>query len=293
MFKEGINFIFGKKEKSTDTKNSLNGIGKSTFLDLLDFSLLASYNSRSLPRLQAAEKKGILKGLSVVIEFEINHIEFAISRSFENTNVAQLSIKNAPFNEYSVDDLKKKVCQIIFSKKSYKGYFSDKWLRKLLPFYLKIQKPKKEKFSDPLQYINEPSLAELNQYLFFLMDIDNTLSYKNFKLQTDLKSIAPSLKGVKKLIIESYGVKDIGAASSRIKNLVLEIEEIDNAIKSFNLAKQYQIDENKANKLTAEIKELWFLNHQDRKKIDSYNESVAENIDVNPTKIKKLYEELY
>ena len=291
-FIDGINFIFGKKEQSTDTKKSLNGIGKSTFLDLLDFALLASYRSDSSPRLIAAQQKGLLNGISVILEFEINQVEYATSRSFDEPNTAKLSINNARFEEYSVDDLKKKLCKLIFSKKDYKGYFDEKWLRLLLLFYLKIQKPKKEKFTDPVKYIKELTATELNQYLLFLMDIDNKLSHQNFKLQTDLKSIEPTIKGIKKFILESYGIQDIGEASSRIKNLIIEIEEIDKAIKSFNLSKQYAIDEKKANQLTTEIKELWFLNHQDRRKIDAYRDSVHEEIDVNPSKVKRMYEEL-
>ncbi|GGD42600.1 hypothetical protein GCM10011514_03210 [Emticicia aquatilis] len=291
-FIDGINFIFGKKEQSTDTKKSLNGIGKSTFLDLLDFALLSSYRSDTSPRLMAAQQKGILKGLSVVLEFEVNQIEYAISRSFEEPNSVKFSINDSSFEDYSVDDLKRKLCKIIFLKKDYEGYFDEKWLRYLLLFFLKIQKPKKEKFTDPVKYIKELTAAELNQYLLFLMDIDNKLAHQNFKLQTDLKNIEPTIKGIKKFILESYGIQDIGEASSRVKTLIIEIEEIEKAIKSFNLSKQYQIDESRANKLTAEIKELWFLNHQDRKKIDAYRDSVHEEINVNPLKIKRMYEEL-
>lgn len=41
-FKPGINFIFGKKEVTEgNEKQSLNAIGKSTFLDLIDFAFLA------------------------------------------------------------------------------------------------------------------------------------------------------------------------------------------------------------------------------------------------------------
>ena len=46
VFKEGFNFIFGKKDKS-DTKEPLNGLGKSTVADLIDFCLLADFSSKN------------------------------------------------------------------------------------------------------------------------------------------------------------------------------------------------------------------------------------------------------
>ena len=41
-FKNGVNFIFAKKDKSSDAKKSLNGVGKSLFLNFLDYALLSS-----------------------------------------------------------------------------------------------------------------------------------------------------------------------------------------------------------------------------------------------------------
>jgi len=40
VFKDGFNFIFGKKDNAADSKESLNGIGKSTICDLIDFCYL-------------------------------------------------------------------------------------------------------------------------------------------------------------------------------------------------------------------------------------------------------------
>ena len=142
-FKPGINFIFGKKEKSTQSKRSLNNIGKSTFLDLLDFALLSNYN-KSNKRLFAAYTKGYLKEKTVILDFKIANAEYTIKRSFDNPNKDILFSKNntnpAP---YTLKELKTLLCNLIFKKEDYSGYFSDQWLRKLTPFFLKIHKYKK------------------------------------------------------------------------------------------------------------------------------------------------------
>jgi uncharacterized protein YydD (DUF2326 family) len=292
IFVEGVNFIFGKKDDPNKPKKSLNGIGKSTFLDLLDFALLASFQKNHSPRLYAAYQKGILKGVSVVLEFEINDTIFAISRSFDDPSNINFSENDEPFSILTIDNCKKKVCDLIFKKDDYEGYFVNTWLRKLLPFYLKIQKPKKERFTDPVQYIKEANQAELNQYHLFLMDINNTYSHENYYLQTQLKKIEDTIRNVKEFISESYDLKEIPDAINKAQNLKLEIEDLNVSIENFKLSKQYEIDENEANLLTAEIKNLWFQNHSDRKKIESYRDSVKNNIEINTKKVERLYKDL-
>jgi uncharacterized protein YydD (DUF2326 family) len=288
----GINYIFGKKSKSTDTKESLNGIGKSTFLDLVDFCMLANYNKRDSKRLYAAYQKDLLKGISVILEFEINNKEYVIERSFDNPQIVRFSINGKTFSEYRVNDLKTELCDLIFYREEYTGIYNTRWFRSLLRFYLKIDKPKKEKYTDPISYIKEINQTELNRYHFFFMNIDNTLAHENFIIQTDLKRIEPTIKEIKRFIDENYGLKDIPEAGSKARNLRIEIEELEDAIRKFNLSKQYKVDEEKANKLTAEIKELWFQNHLDRKKIETYLESLRDDIEISTRKIKNLYNDL-
>ncbi|MEO6304707.1 MAG: DUF2326 domain-containing protein [Bacteroidia bacterium] len=290
-FINGINFIYGKKTKTTDSKKSLNGIGKSTFLDLLDFCMLSSYDSRN-KRLYAAYEKGILKGISIVLEFEISKMPYAIKRGFDNPSLISFSENNEDFSEISIQDLKKKLCDLMFFRADYKGYYSNTWLRKLVPFYLKIQRPKKEKFLDPILYIKETNLTELNQYHLFLLDIDNKLSYKNYKIQTDKKRIAPVIKGIEEFISETYNLKNIPEAGNKSKKLKMEIEELEKNISQFNLSKQYEIDESKANEITASIKQILFQNHIDREKILSYNNSIKESIEISTRKIKNIYDEV-
>lgn len=293
-FVNGINYIFGKKARTTDTRKSLNGIGKSTFLDILDFCLLANFNQRDSKRLFAAHQSGILKDISAELVFEVDHVEYVLRRSFDNPGSAYYSKNGEGVAENSVIDLKKKLCDLVFFKKDYPGHYSPDWFRKLMPFYLKVQKPKKEKFSDPIVYMKELNSTELNQYHLFLMDIDNTPAHENYLAQSKLKGIEPAIEGIKRFIDENYQLKDIPEAWNKARKLRIDIEELEKSIETFKLSKLYQVDEGKANKLTAEIKQLWFQNHLDRKKIDSYQESLndeKDKIEFSTRKIKNLYDQ--
>lgn len=291
VFEIGINYVFGKKEKISDTKKSLNGIGKSTFLDMIDFCLLSSHTAQHNKRLYAAYEKNILKGATVFLDFRIEKNEYTISRSFDNPNMVQFNARGGKVTEYPLNDMKKYLCTLIFAREVYDGYFSDAWFRKLMPFYIKVQKPKKAKFLDPIPYIKELSVAELNQYHLFFMNINNSLSHQNFKIQIDLKRIEPAIKEIKRFIEESYGLKNIPEASSKLKKLQMDIESLEKQIKLFELKESYKDSEEQANELTSEIKRLWFENYLDRKKIESYSQTLSCEIDISIGKIKNLYSE--
>lgn len=290
-FVPGFNFIFGKKEYITDPKESLNGIGKSAFLELIDFALLSSFKKNEGKRIYDAYHKGILKGVSVVLEFEIDGIVYKIIRSFDKPRVISFSEINSKPVEYYITDLSEKLCELIFKRPGYSGHFENSWLRQLIPFFIKIQFSKDHKFTDPIKYLKQARPVQLPQYHFFFMNIDNTLAHYNFQIQEELRKIEPALEEIKTYLIEEYKLKDIDATEDKISNLRLQIDDLQKGIDSFKLRKNYEYDENRANLLTQEIKELWFNNNNDQKKIENYLSSFNLETTVSTNKVKELYEE--
>lgn len=287
-FRDGINFVFGEKSASSDPKESLNGIGKSTLLDLIDFALLSSYTKNHNPRLFSAHD--ILTNHQIVLEFEVEDKTYVIKRTVDSPNKAHFGEIDS-LQEYSRKELCQMLTDLVFKKQDYSGVYSDRWWRRLINFYVKIQSQKKAKFTEPVKYIDEMSVAELNQYLFFLMGLDNTLVAKNFDIQWNLKKRTKAIIEVKQLVEETYGLKDISEASNEIDRLKQDVKDIENTISQFKLSTQYEDAEKQANKLTAEIKELWYLNFSDRKKIDTYQESLKIDVDIDIAKVKRIYEE--
>lgn len=291
-FKRGINYIFGKKEldKEGEVKKSLNGIGKSTFLDLIDFALLASYNKRDSKRLHAAYQKGILKGVAIILDFEVDETIYSIKRAFDKPSTIYLSVNDNAYEDYTINNIKPRLCDIIFKRK-YSGHYSDKWLRKLLPFYIKIQAPEKEPFQNPIKYIREAKEIELNTYLFYLLNIDNKISYKNLQVQTDLKKLEVTTTEAKRVITETYGTIKMPEIDSKLRKYKIDIDKLEESIRLFQLSEKYKIDREKLNQLTSEIKELMFKNNSDELKIKSYQDSLKIDINVKPNSIQRLYAE--
>lgn len=290
-FRNGMNIIYGKKLEG-QPKNSLNSIGKTTFLDLLDFCLLASAQKNHNPRIFAASE--VMEGFSIILEFDIDGVFYAVRRSMDNPRFIEFT-DNGNVTTLEDKELKIRLASLIFKRESYKGIFHVSWYRSLMALYLKIQKFKKDKFSDPIKYIKELSEVELNVYHFYLLGFDNTIAFKNYEYRVDQKRLKPTIEEITKFVKEKYGVKDIKETQNEINRLKIETRKLEKAMESFKLGAQYKDAEEEANNLTGRIKEFLYQNHLDREKIKSYQESFADSSDVsdiNTRRIARIFNEL-
>lgn len=287
-FHNGMNFIFGKKE-SGNPKSSLNSIGKSTFLDLIDFCLLASFTRSHNPRLYESTK--LIGDLTIILEFEINSDIYIIKRNFIKPNLIEFG-KKEETNFYPIQELKIKLGNLIFKQDNYSGIFYSNWFRSLITFFLKIQKHKKEQFIDPIKFIREISEEEINPYHFFFLDINNTIAYKIFKLRTDQKRLKPSIKEITRFVEEKYSLKNIKETQNEINKLRVEIRKLQNAVSNFKLGEQYENAEDEANKLTEKIKDFLYQNHLDKSKVQSYQESFSLPEKISVRRVTSIYKEI-
>lgn len=287
-FVNGINFIYGKKQPN-EPMSSLNSIGKSTFLDLIDFCLLASYQKSHNPRLFAAND--ILTGYYIVLEFRVNKTKYVIKRSVDDNKVVIFGT-GGQLQHYNIEYIRDYLGSLIFGREEYEGNFYPKWFRSLMNFYLKIHKYKRDQFVDPIKYMKEVNEVETNVYQLFLLGLNNKLAFENFKTRTDFKKLNPAIKQIEVLLEEKYNLKSLSETSQNINKLRYEIKRSEEAISSFHLDKEYGEVEKEANKLTQTIKDKWYQNFSDRKTIEAYQDSFDIPDQISTIKIRNIYEEL-
>ena len=287
-FRNGMNIIYGKKEAG-QPKNSLNSIGKSTLLDLIDFCLGASPQKNHNPRFDAAKK--LTDTFTIVLEFSIANSSCKIKRAVDTPNLIEFEL-NGESNSYTDKDFKTILVNQIFKRSDYKGVFNTTWFRPLISFYLKIQKFKKDRFVDPIKYIRELSEVEINVYQFYLLGFDNTIPDKNFKYYTHQKRLKPTIEEIEKFVREKYSLNDLKETQNEINKLKLEIRKLENTIDKFELGEQYQDAENQANKLTAQIKDFLYQNHIDKDKIKTYQKSYDVKDNISVRRITRIFKEL-
>jgi uncharacterized protein YydD (DUF2326 family) len=293
-FKNGINFIFGKKHTAKNTKESLNGIGKSTLLDLIDFCLLSDFSKKNT-RLYKERRR--LTNHKIVLEFEIQGIHYLIKRTVDQPKDIEFGLVEQTPKVIKIEDLKEKLFGLIFDNPDYKGKLDSSWYRKMMLFFLKIHKRQKGQFLDPIQYLSSEAgkEIELNQYHFFWLGIDNTLLCRNYDTQQGVNERNTAIREVKRLVENNYQI-DIKNVGSEINKLERAIKKTEKIIESFQLAEQYDDVEAQANLLTRQIKELSAQNFWDNKQIEAYQESfeLKDSLDTRKiNQIKQLYSETH
>lgn len=292
-FRMGSNLIFGHKDPSLKATDSLNGIGKSTFLDLLDFCLLSSYQKTNNNRLFLAKDK--LTKHDIVLEFESNGMIYTIARSIDSPNDVVFG-SDGKKAEMTIKEAKKRLSQLTFLREGYRGKYSDDWYRKMMALFLKVHKSKAtDKFIDPIAYLDNVPISELMQYHLYLLGIDNSLSYKNNNIQSDKKTKIPALKEVKAIVEETYNVSDIKDANEQLLSLQSEIKKLEKAVNTFKLSENYKASEADVDSLTADIKRLLLQNMADHKRLTEYERSLeaSETFDKrDASNVAKIYKEL-
>ncbi|MDD5608485.1 MAG: DUF2326 domain-containing protein [Ignavibacterium sp.] len=290
IFKDGINYIYGYRDQpSVKGKDSLNNIGKSSFLEMIDFALGSEFSKDKNPRLFTAYEEGYLKGLTAYLEFESNNEYYIVRRSFDDARNVDLKTNKGKYKEYPLKDFQSALCDIIFAREDYPGFYSSDWLRRLLAFYITILKINRKEYPDPFSYLEYTSELQLLQYHLFLLNIDNRLIY-NLNVKVD------EIDEKKKLVntavnnfISVHQLKTPSDVEEKINQIKTEVEEIREKIKAYKLASSQKLNAEKANELTKLINKLSFENFSFQKKIDTYKESLTNNLSIRLSTVENIY----
>lgn len=291
-FKDGINFIYGYKEEPQNSEevetnseskeefdqkqnyyatgdNSLNGIGKSLFLDFIDFCLLGYFHPKSNTRLSKAYNKGFLSGHSINLEFIIDEKLYKIIRSFEYPFKVTFIVNDSSPHQMNLNDLKPILFELIFYRANYSGAFENKWYRNLLNFFMKIQKISGERFTNPLRFIDGKEI-ELIQYHLFLLNIDNEFLYKKQHIQDEINHLQKSVEVNKKFLLSKFSLNNVKNAYSKIRDLTNKINKLQKEIEKFNLFEYYDDKQNRADEITSQIKLLLLQISSEEQMMEDY-----------------------
>lgn len=294
-FRTGLNIIYAHKDNPNDPKSSPHSVGKSSVLDLILFALLFDFSEKSSRRLYNAYKKKILHGSSVVLEFTVNSIPYIITRSFDNPNN---KIYFGPLSKsrlsYTIGKLREQLYELIFNRPDYPGEAKSFWYQKLFSFFIKVKK-REELFSDPIEFSRNFNELELTPFHLFLLDIDNTLPFRHIDLLESIQKTESLIKESEKLLRDISQTKDLMTLENKRAKLSNDIKKLENRVASFTLADNYSEYEKRADELTSEIKDLWFKNTIDRKKLEDLKEfekSLPTEVYENLSNINNLYNEV-
>lgn len=294
-FVNGINFIYAYRDpnvpKDIDSESDLNGLGKSSFLDLIDFCLGSQFDGTHSPRLYSALQEEILLGITVYLEFEVEGTPITVFRSFNSPNIIGFKLGQQRIFYKKIEQAREYLFNYIFSRSNYSGIAEPIWLRSLIQFYIKILKYRKAEYPDPFNYLDFKNKTALLQFHLFLLNINNSLFVNLFNLNQQIKKSETFEKENRERVMDIYGFKKFNQAESRLNQMNTELEELKDKLLTFHFARSQQINVDKANDLSKQINDLTLKNYLDQQKIDSYKESIKANYSIRIGEVEKLYNE--
>lgn len=173
VFHNGLNIILGKYSSNG---RDINGIGKTTIIDLINLCLLADSPKKTF----TSNKYNFLKDHSVSLLVRNNKSHMILTKRFSDINSVYITKDDEHDARYSDADYRAILGKVIFSEESYHGVSDPLWFRTVMNFFIQNDHAFFQRDSrDVIKFINYGlRKAENIVYIYFLLGIDNSLIYK-------------------------------------------------------------------------------------------------------------------
>ncbi|MFS7252908.1 DUF2326 domain-containing protein [Rahnella rivi] len=272
-FNSGLNIVVGLK-LSEDDKKTINGIGKSTSLNLIHLLMGGKFDPKSKSDVKFKE---FLEGYGrFSLTFEVNGTPYILSRSFaeDETFINGQEIKKSNLTKY----LKELILGANCSK--------DLSFKQVLNVFARRYDSGSIYYSDALTQQGRP----LNDYYQKIVNL--SLLGINTELVAQKRSVNEHLESLKQT------QKVLSAQKNLVSNdNVLDLQDnLDALIKdrnAFIVAPNYDKFKSEADELTSEINDfrndLYSIKKTRARKMRSINQSKSSDIDVDLQKIQLLY----
>lgn len=284
VFRDGLNIILGKYSKSG---KDINGIGKTTIVNFIDYCLLADGVKSDLFK----EKYDFLRHDTIRLDFILGGNQYSIERGFEDKKRVFLTTNGGDAREFIDSDLR----LILGSEmgKGLSGIYEPIWFRTLMSFFVQNDHNFSQRdATNVLKFTIGKRQPELFTYIFLLLGIDNSLIWDFDNSSVELKSLRADQTRINKQIVEQSG-KSIEDFRGECDSIARKVDKLEKGLDN------YQFDENVAdleNKLQSLSEKISGLNKKYIYLVSKHRdiqESLQINVDVNPDEVSGFYSEIH
>jgi len=294
-FKEGFNVIVADRAKVSTEKDSRNGLGKTTLIEIIHFCL--GSNLRKGDVLISKE----LKDWTFILDITLDGKEYTVYRSISNPNKVKVEgdFSNWPIKP-NFDNNEKAYFMNINEWKKLLGYLMfdlpfEIYEKKYTPSFRSLISYFARKgvgaFQDPFKHFPQQKAWDIQVNNAYLLGL-------NWEYVTELQLLNDrerALQELKKAAIEgllSDYIGTLGELESTKIRLESEIRELEEQLNSFKVHPQYIIIEKEANELTKRIHEITNKMIITKKILNQYQQSLKAEKDVPIEAVEKVYREV-
>jgi uncharacterized protein YydD (DUF2326 family) len=297
VFQPGFNIVLAERTQESTQKDSRNGLGKSTLIEIIHFCLGSKFEKGDvLARNQ-------LKGWTFTLDLEIGGQQYAISRNTAEPRLIQVDGDTSTWP--LPPDIDKKTKKVGWSLKKFNrmmgylmfglpitnpegNYYPS--FRSLISYFIRRGA---DAFSVPFEHTRKQATWDMQVHNAFLLGLGWEYAQKwqvlkdrerNLRLLTSLRQSGSDL-------LESL-VGSIGELEANQFRLEQQSAREQEQLASFQVHPQYSIIREQANNLTTVIHQLTNLNVQDRKMLEMYQSDLSVEQTPTPDAVTSLYEEV-
>lgn len=282
IFTPGLNIILGKYTKAG---KDINGIGKSSIIDLIDLCLLADRPKKIFKQ----KKFDFLENHQVTLFIIIDGEEIQLEKRFGDINNVFVTIGDS-FEMYKDSEYRLILGKRMIKDSDYSGISNPSWFRTIMNFFIQDDHSFHERNSSNIIKFIDGShrKSELLTYLFFILGIDNSNIYEFDNTRIQLKQAQDDQTRIKKQVKENTG-KDAKEIKSELDLITKKINEFEKQIDEFNfLDMNLEIDkdlESITDLISEELNQLNKMNF----KLSNIGKSLQIDIDFDVQRLNKIY----
>lgn len=289
----GLNVILADRTKESTRKDSRNGLGKSTLLEIIHFCLGSSMPSGRGLRIPA------LRGWIFALDLDLGGRVLTVYRGLDDPRQIELEGDLDGWTEGRMEHGRLVMNEQEWTSRLGTEIFglpprgtAGQWsptFRSLLPYFARRGR---DAFSVPFEHHRKQLEWEKQVANAYLLG----LAWEDAQAWQRLREQGKTLDNLKKaasggLMTGFVGTGTRGELEAELVRIDAEIRRQESALADFQVHPEYRQIECRANGLTAQIQDLNNRNFADRRLIDLYRESMAETAAEDPTGVMRLYEE--
>lgn len=293
-FNPGFNVIIAERTKEATKKDSRNGLGKSTSIEIIHFCL-GGNKGETLNKPQ-------LDDWTFTMDIDLGGKRYLVTRNTKNTNkiiiegdcsdwaIKPITDKKTGNQIISRNDWTKQLGTLIFDlQPMYDEYKYTPTFRSLISYFVR-KNGQSGAFLNPFQQYKAQLEWDQQVNNSFLLGLGWEYASKWQVLKDRVKVLA-QIKQEATAGLISHMMGSIGELESLKIRLDAQVRQEKENLDDFKVHPQYHQIEEDANRLTKAIHESVNQNMDDKRLLEHYESSLKEEIDAQPEKVTKIYEE--
>lgn len=291
-FKDGLNVILATRTKKSSKKDSTNGLGKSTLMDILHYCLGAD-------RYGALSNRA-LEGWTFTMTLDIRGRVYSVSRTVAKN--AKIHIvgdcsdwpiqpnTSGEKQSFTIVDWKTSLGYMMYGLDFRQDTEYSPTFRSLISYFARRDSPGGYG-SGPFQNNSRQLTWDVQVNNAYLLGLDWSLASKKQVLRDRINAQRLLKKKTVEATIGEVIGEEADMESVRIR-LADEIEKQKERIDAFRIHDMYHNLEVDADKMTVEMHDMENQNISDKRILDLYRASMVEETDADPTEVARIYKDV-